>query len=108
MASAFFVGVASSVGLVVALVSPWIESVFNNAAGGVTRVMIWCARATVAIPGGTLSVPHPPLWLVGCWYGVILLLTWWFWRLTRPARPGTAWIEDVRDKRTDGTKGPDG
>ena len=85
-------GVASSVGLVVGMFSSWMEAVFNNAAGGLTQLMIWCARATVAIPGGTMKVPNPPLWLVGCWYAGVLLLTWWLWRLTRatpPARPGS-------------------
>jgi ComEC/Rec2-related protein len=95
--AAFFVGVASSVGLAFGLVSAWIESVFNHAAGGMTLLMIGCARATVAIPGGTLPVPHPPVWVVGCWYAGVLLLTVWLWRLARRPRAGVAWLEQARD-----------
>lgn len=84
--AAFLVGVASSVGLLAGLVSSTVEAVFNNAAGGLTWVMIGCARATVAIPGGALTIPTPPLWLVGCWYGALLLFTAWLWRVAhRPA-----------------------
>lgn len=95
--AAFFVGVASSVGLAFGLVSSWVESVFNHAAGGMTWLMIGCARATVAIPGGTLPVPHPPLWGVGCWYAGVLLLTAWLWRLARRPGAGAVWLEQARD-----------
>ncbi|MEI8243804.1 MAG: ComEC/Rec2 family competence protein, partial [bacterium] len=90
--AAFLVGVASSVGLLAGLVSPGAEAVFNHAAGGLTQLMVWCAQATVSIPGGTLEVPNPPPWLVGCWYAGLLLLTWWLWRLTRAAPTGAAWM----------------
>jgi ComEC/Rec2-related protein len=100
--AAFLVGVASSVGLLAGLVSPGAEAVFNHAAGGLTQLMVWCAQATVSIPGGTMEVPNPPLWLVGCWYAGLLLLTWWLWRLTRTAPRGEEWMQAEREKASDG------
>ncbi|MFZ4395271.1 MAG: ComEC/Rec2 family competence protein [Kiritimatiellia bacterium] len=90
--AAFFTGVASSVGLLAGLVSHRAEAVLNNAAGGLTQLMVWCAQVTVAMPGGSMQITNPPLWMVGCWYAGLLLLAWWLWRLTRTTPPGTAWM----------------
>lgn len=99
--AAFLTGVASSVGLLVGLFSSWAETVFNHAAGGLTQMMIWCARATVAIPGGAGKIPYPPWWLVGCWYAALLLLAAWLGRLTRQSpATGDAWLRDSARQRT--------
>lgn len=103
--AAFFTGVASCVGLLLGLVSPGLEAVFNNAAGGLIQLMIWCAQATLAIPGGSIRIPNPPLWAVGCWYAGLLLLMWWLWRLVRTAQPGAAWMAPAPERPT-GAAGP--
>lgn len=90
--AAFLAGVASGVSLVVGLFCPPLAALLNNAAGGLTLLMIWVARVTVAIPGGTLTVPKPELWQVGCWYAAIFLLTWWLWRLARRPAEGAKWM----------------
>jgi competence protein ComEC len=97
--AAFFVGVASCVGLLTGLVSAWVGGVFNAAAGGLTQGMVWVAQATVAVPGLVWNVPPPALWQVGLWYAAILLFTRWLWRVARPPAAGAEWLEAVRDGR---------
>jgi len=92
----FGVGIASCMGFLVGVISPWAETVFNHAAGGLAQGMVWVARAAAALPGGALTIPRPTPWVVAGWYGALLVLTWVLSRVTRPARPGAEWLKIAR------------
>ena len=93
----FGVGIASCCGLIVGLVSPWAETVFNHAAGGLAQGMVWVARAAAALPCCSVMIPQPTEWMVACWYAALLLLTWGLWRYTREADAGAAWMKKTRE-----------
>jgi len=92
----FGVGIASCMGFLVGVISPWAETVFNHAAGGLAQGMVWVARAAAALPGGALTIPRPTPWVVAGWYAALLLLTWGLSRVTRPDSSGAAWLTTPR------------
>ena len=89
----FGVGIASCCGLIVGIVSPWAESVFNHAAGALAQVMVWVAQVAAAIPGCSMTISKPDEWEVAVWYTALLVLSWALWRYTQEGDTGAAWMK---------------
>ena len=89
----FGVGMASCCGLIVGVISPWAEAVFNHAAGALAQVMVWVAQAAAALPGCSMTISKPTEWEVAGWYAALLVLTWGLWRYTREKDSGAAWMK---------------
>jgi len=90
----FGVGIAICCGLIVGLISPGAEAVFNHAAGGLAQVMVWVAQAAAALPGCSMTIPKPSEWVVAGWYAALLALAWGLKRYAREADAGAAWMKD--------------
>jgi ComEC/Rec2-related protein len=88
----FGVGLASCCGFLAGIFSPWAEAIFNNAAGGLAQALVWVARMVAGLPGGSMMIAPPSAWMIACWYGALILLTWWLWRLTRETGTSTDWL----------------
>ena len=90
---AFLVMVAGSLGLVASMVSDWIASCFNHAAGFFTVAMIWTAQVTSDCPWGNFRVARWAPWQVWCWFlALAALAAWLAVRKTGPD-DGLAWLE---------------
>ena len=100
----FGVGIASCAGFLAGLFSPWMETIFNHAAGGLAQALVWVAVGTAALPGCSMTIPRPSEWMVALWYGVLLWLTWGLWRVARPKDAGAAWLTKTHE--VDGRAAP--
>lgn len=86
----FGVGMASCAGLIAGFFSPWMEIVFNHAAGILAQIM--ARAACLAAEGGSIVIHRPTPWVITGWYVILLLLTWGLWRITHPRASGSAWL----------------
>lgn len=63
-------------GMVLALIVPGIMNPFFLSAGALSLPIKGLLGLLAGIPGAALLVPPPPLWLVGIWFVLLVLLGW--------------------------------
>lgn len=90
---AFVIVVAGCLGMIASLVSDWVASCFNHAAGLFTQMMVVTARWVSTIPGANLRVTKWPVWLVWLWFGLLLLLSLWLHTRRKEQGQGLAWLK---------------
>ena len=69
-----FVVVSGVMGLLTSFVSTFVAACFNNAAGGITAVMIATAKFSAELPGGCYTIPAWSTGAVIAWFAGLLLL----------------------------------
>ncbi len=88
---AFLVMVGGCLGLAASLVSDWLASSFNHAAGFFTVIMIRTAEITVGFGWANFRIARWAPWMVWSWFLVLAACAVWL-RVRRPA-DGLAWLD---------------